>query len=217
MLSEERFERIWRWCARNQQMELLLQDLRKWGFAGDESLTRGVWTRPLNRLAIQAKLLMLSHLEATYGVPACNERRFLTWDEVKIMRRSNIGFGSNTMRHSSLTAEQGPSLEEELVQSREMVESKLKEDVSFLAYPNGAYNGHVIDAARKAGYTHCFTNRRGLFRRGANNHAIPRICVNDSVLVNGVPPLSPSRARFHLQNFVAVALAFAAFILRHLT
>ncbi len=215
MLPEERFARIWRWCSKRQQIGMLLQDLRKWGFTGGESLARKVWSRSLRRLTIHAKLLMLNHLEATYLVPDCEKRRFLTWDEVKIMRRSNITFGSHTMHHSALTAEPDSSLEEELVASREAIESRLQEEATYLAYPNGVYNQHVMDAARAAGYTHCFATQRGIVRRDADNCSIPRIHINDSVLVNRISALHPSRVRFHLQRFAGVALAIAAFTFHH--
>lgn len=210
MLPEERFARIWRWCGKRQQMEMLREDLRKWGFTGDESSARKVWSRPMRRLAIHAKLLMLNHLEAKYLVPDCGRRQFLTWDEVRIMRRSNITFGSHTMHHASLTAEPDPSLEEELAGSREAIASKLQEEVDYLAYPNGAFNQHVKDAARAAGYTHCFTAQQGIVRRDADAYSIPRIHINNAVLVNQNARLHPSRVRFHLQRFAGFALAAAA-------
>ena len=215
MLPEERFARIWRWCVKQRHIKLLLQDLRKWGLAGGDSEARYSWSRPLKRLAINAKLLMLSHLETAYGVPGCDKRRFLTWDEVKIMRRSNITFGSHTVHHSTLPAEPDLSLEEELVNSREMIESKLQEEISFLAYPNGAYDGHVMAAAYRAGYTHCFATEQGSFKRNANIFAIPRIHIDDSVIVNRISSLHASRVRFHLQHFVGPALLLSALALHH--
>jgi peptidoglycan/xylan/chitin deacetylase (PgdA/CDA1 family) len=215
MLPEERFARIWRWSVKQHHIKLLFQDLRKWGLAGGESQARSAWSRPLKRLAINAKLLMLNHLETTYGVPGCDKRRFLTWDEARIMRRSNITFGSHTVHHSTLTAEPDPSLEEELVNSREMIESKLQEEVRFLAYPNGSYDGHVMVAAHRAGYSHCFATDQGSFRRNANNYAIPRIHIDDSVVVNKISSLHASRVRFHLQHFVGPALLLGALTLRH--
>lgn len=215
MLPEERFVRIWRWCVKQQHIKLLLQDLRKWGLTGGESLLKQAWMRPLKRLAINAKLLMLSHLETTYCVPKCDKRRFLTWDEVKIMRRSNITFGAHTVHHSTLTAEPEPSLEEELVNAREMIESKLQEQVSLFSYPNGAFDRHVTEMARRVGYSHCFTKQQGSFRRNADQYAIPRIEIADSVVVNRFSSLHPSRVRLHLQHFVRPVLALAALALLH--
>jgi peptidoglycan/xylan/chitin deacetylase (PgdA/CDA1 family) len=200
-LPEERFVRIWQWCANHQNIHLLLRDLRKWGLNGGESPVRHTWSRLLKQLALNAKLLMLSHLENAYNVPERRERQFLTWDEVMIMRRSNISFASHTLHHSTLTAEQHPCLDEELRKSREMIEFRLQEEIRFLAYPNGAYDRRVIEAARQAGYSHCFTTEQGGFKRKANRFAIARININDSSVVNQISSLHASRVRFHLQHY----------------
>lgn len=205
MLPEERFVRIWGWCAGRQHLHLLLKDLRKWGLNGGSSLHRETWSRLLKRLALNAKLLMLNHLETTYNVPLPQERRFLTWEEVAIMRRNNIAFGSHTVHHSTLGMEQHPFLEQELRDSREMIESHLQEDVSLLAYPNGSYNSRVIAAARQAGYSYCFTTEQRSVAQNTNPFAIPRICVANTVVTDHFSALHPSRVRLHLQRFVARA------------
>jgi peptidoglycan/xylan/chitin deacetylase (PgdA/CDA1 family) len=199
MLPEERFAQIWRWCARHQHVQHLLRDLRKWGLNGGESLARQTWSHLLERLALNAKLLMLSHLENTYSVPGCKERRFLNWDEVRAMRRNNITFGSQTAHHCTLTAEQHPFLEEELSNSRGTIELQLQEEIRYLAYPNGLYDKRVMEAARQAGYTHCFTTEQGRFRRNPDCFAIPRISM-DTLMGNRFYPLPLSSADLRVQH-----------------
>jgi peptidoglycan/xylan/chitin deacetylase (PgdA/CDA1 family) len=80
MLPEERFAQIWRWCVKHQHIEHLLSDLRKWCLNGGEAPAWQACSHLLQRLALNAKLLMLSHLENTYSVPRCKERRFLNWE-----------------------------------------------------------------------------------------------------------------------------------------
>jgi peptidoglycan/xylan/chitin deacetylase (PgdA/CDA1 family) len=214
-IPEERFARVWHWCETHQHLDLLLQDLRKWGLTADKSHDRQVWSRMLKRLAINAKMLMLSHLETAYGVPGCETRHLLTWDEVRIMRQSNITFGSHTMHHSTLTAEQQPALDEELRNSREVIESNLGETVRFLAYPNGRYDSRVIEAARRAGYSHCFVTQHGSVGRDANPFAIHRINIDDSAVVDGIFSLNASRTRFHLQHYIGSAALLAVLALAH--
>lgn len=214
-IPEERFARIWRWCEAHHHLDLLVQDLGKWGLSGGNSRDRRTWSAPLRRLAIHAKKLMLSHLEAAYGVPECELRRIVTWDEARIMQRSGITFGSHTMHHSTLSVEQQPDLEKELLESRWEIESELGEPVRWLAYPNGAYNSRVIEAARKAGYSHCFTTEEGGLYRGANPYAIPRINIDDASVIGRMRSLHPSRARFHLQHFYGLAALLAGLTLWH--
>ena len=202
VLPEERFARIWQRCVKQGYLKFLLRDLRTWGLDGGESQTRQTWSRLAKRLALNARMLMLSHLENAYDVPECKDRKFLNWDEVKIMRRGDISFGSHTLNHSTLTAEQHPSLGEELRRSREIMEFRLQEEIRLLVYPNGAYDARVIEAARQAGYTHCFTTELGNFSREANRFAIPRVGIDDSVVANPMSSFHASRARFHLQHLV---------------
>jgi peptidoglycan/xylan/chitin deacetylase (PgdA/CDA1 family) len=214
-IPEERFARIWQWCEAHHHLELLLQDLRKWGLSGGNSHDRRTWSAPLRRLAIDAKTLMLSHLETAYNVPGCESRRIMTWDEARIMQRSGITFGSHTMHHSTLSAEQPAELEKELLESRWEIESELGASVRWLAYPNGAYNSRVIEIARKAGYSHCFTTEEGGLRRSANPFAIPRINIDDASVVGRIGALHPSRVRFHLQHFYGSAALLAGLTLWH--
>jgi peptidoglycan/xylan/chitin deacetylase (PgdA/CDA1 family) len=195
MLPEDRFVRIWRWCVAHQHVPQLLRDLRKWGLSGGDSSAIETWSRLLETLALNAKLLMLSHLENTYNVPACQERQFLNWDEVRAMRRNRITFGSHTAHHATLTAEHSPSLEEELTEARTTIGFQLQENVGFLAYPNGLYNKQVMEAAREAGYSHCFTTTPGTLRRKFDLFAIPRIRIGDLVVGNyRIPPHSSDAA-----------------------
>ena len=212
-IPEERFARIWQWCEARHHLDLLLQDLHKWGLSGGDMHDRRTWSAPLRRLAVHAKMLMLSHLETAYGVPECEARRILTWDEARIMQRNGITFGSHTMHHSTLSAEQQPDLEKELVESRWEIESELGEAVRWLAYPNGAFNSRVTEAARKAGYSHCFTTEEGGLCRGSNPFAIPRINIDDASVIGRIGSLSPSRARFHLQHFYGSAALLAGLTL----
>lgn len=202
VLPEERFARIWNWCAGENHLPNLLQDFKKWGLNGGEAPTRSICSKLLKRFPIDAKLLMLDHLEASYGVPPCKERRFLTWDEVRIMRRDNITFGSHTMRHCALSAEQYPSIEQELRDSRKAIETQLGEEVRVLAYPNGSWDRRVVETARQAGYTHAFTTEEGAFRVSSDPMTIPRLNVDDAAVVGKVPSLHTSRARFYLQHAV---------------
>lgn len=213
MIPEERFARIWQWCEAHHHLDLLFLDLQKWGLAGGESYDRYVWSSLLRRLPISVKVLMLNHLETTYGVPESESRKLLTWEEARAMQRSQITFGSHTLHHSTLTTETQRALEEQLRESREEIESNLGVAVRWLAYPNGAYDNRVVEAARRAGYSHCFSTEEGGVDRGANPFAIHRINIDDSSIVGRIRSLHVSRARFHLQNYIGSAALLAGLAL----
>jgi peptidoglycan/xylan/chitin deacetylase (PgdA/CDA1 family) len=81
--------------------------------------------------------------------------RPLTWDEIREMSASTVEFGSHTVSHCCLTKVSPEQLDEELVDSKLRLERETRKPVTALAYPfggRGAFNGTVIEAARRAGY-----------------------------------------------------------------
>lgn len=208
-IPEERFARIWKWCEAHGQREYLLRDLSEWGLPGEDAKDCRTWSRLTKRLASEAKRLMLTHLEGSYGVPECEDRRMLTWDEVRVMRQHDVTFGSHTQQHSTLTAEQASALTDQLVESRRAIEGELGEKIRWLAYPNGAYNPIVMDAARRAGYSHGFTTERGGVRRSTGAMTIPRINIDGASIGGSDGLLDGPRTRFHLQRYLGLAILLA--------
>ena len=155
MLPEERFGRIWRHCEATHRLSQLTYDLTKWGAVHSQSKERVTWSRFLKRLTYNTKQLLLAHLEDSYQVPSDPRRRLLTWDEVRLMARNEITFGSHTVHHCTLTAEQDSNILQELRRSREDIWEHLHLQPKFFAYPNGGYNPRIINLVREAGYTSC--------------------------------------------------------------
>ena len=201
MLPEERFARVWRSCAAREQLQLLLKDLQRWGAGSSGSLDMHSWSRKIKRLPLDAKHMMLCHLEETYRVPQDNRRRFMTWEEALIMNQNGITFGSHTVRHSTLKAEQPATILQELIESRHMIDTKLGKATTLLAYPNGSYDERVMELAAEAGYLHAFTTEYGYHNRKIRPLAIPRLSMADSVVTDQETALHAPRTRLYLQRF----------------
>lgn len=199
MLPEERFARIWNCCEANNQIINLQEDLRAWGVSG-AGIGRWAWAGRLKRLPLDAKLLMLSHLEETYAIPKDGIRRFLTWEEARVMQRAGITFGSHTVRHSTLKTEGYATILQELTESRQTIFKQLGQAAHYLAYPNGAYDERVIGLAEEAGFTHGFTTQPGFVRRDTCPFAIPRISMADMIVTDNSLLLHRSRTRLYLQQ-----------------
>lgn len=76
----------------------------------------------------------------------------LSWDQVVLMHRNEVDFGSHTVHHFDLTTLAVPVLDHELRESRRALESRLGEGISAVAYPSGECNSTVVSRARAAGY-----------------------------------------------------------------
>ena len=66
----------------------------------------------------------------------------------------------------------------ELRESRRVIESRLVETVSAVAYPSGRYNETVVERARLAGYLAGWKKGGGPVQPGANMFLLPRVRVN---------------------------------------
>lgn len=86
----------------------------------------------------------------------------LSWEQVREMAASGISFGSHCKTHSILTHLNEAQLDDELVDSKHLLETALRRPIDFIAYPNGDYDRRVLRFAGKAGYLAAFTCRSGV-------------------------------------------------------
>lgn len=104
---------------------------------------------------------------------------FLTWDDCREMERAGMRFGSHTTSHARLSALDPDTVETELRDSKQAIESELGRDCDHFCAPYGIA-GHDFDPARDgalaraAGYRSFATGTRGPMRRGADPLALKR-------------------------------------------
>ena len=75
----------------------------------------------------------------------------ISWFQITEMATSGIAFGSHTVSHPNLTRISNEDLTRELVESKNVLESKLQQTIDTIAYPIGtpsAFNSNVLSAAR---------------------------------------------------------------------
>jgi len=94
---------------------------------------------------------------ATGELRGAGPRPLLTWDELRDLHRHGWEIGSHTLTHPDLTALGDDALEHELRGSRELIEGEIGGPCTSLAYPYGAADERVVEAARLAGYEIAFT------------------------------------------------------------
>lgn len=89
-----------------------------------------------------------------------NERP-LTWEEVKIMDKAGIEFGSHSKTHPFLTQISKDELKKELVDSKRRIEEVLGHQIDSFAYPFGdvdSFNEQTKKALVEARYSYGYTN-----------------------------------------------------------
>lgn len=78
----------------------------------------------------------------------------LSWEDVKVMQKEGIEFGSHTLNHANLG--QGRYIDDEIVESKKVIDKELDTETLAISYPFGLlkdFNQRVKDKSREAGYT----------------------------------------------------------------
>lgn len=88
------------------------------------------------------------------GFVQSNSRQFLSPAELReLVMLPNVTIGAHGLTHIALTACNDHELQNELFSSKHFLEDMIGRPVTALAYPYGAVNMRVRDAAQAAGYT----------------------------------------------------------------
>ena len=107
----------------------------------------------------------------------------LQWGEILGMAREGIvTIGSHGKRHSNLTTCTDEELEEDIVESRRIIEQKLDRECRMFCYPGGKCDERVKRFVMMAGYSCAVTTENGFEAKGdEDKFAWPRISIGRSV------------------------------------
>jgi len=115
------------------------------------------------------------------GPPPTTERELLDWSEIETMVAGRIDFESHSRSHAILTGIDLQSAHGELRDSQRALESRGLGAARVIAYPSGAFDRSVCEAAEAAGYRAAVTMRKGLASRGSNPFELERIPIHDDI------------------------------------
>jgi len=141
---------------------------------------RGDLGKILRRVSDNKRLSLLDELENQAAVNVAEEEyklaRPLRWNEVDLMSETGIEIGSHTLSHPFLENMDELTIKKEIIDSKLIIEQKIKKEVTSISYPAGNYNQYVLDAVKEAGYKYGVGYRHGLEALNKENRLqIPRI------------------------------------------
>lgn len=110
----------------------------------------------LKRLGLPATIFLTTSFIGT--------ERYLSWDEVKAMDGAGISFGGHTVTHPRLTRIRPEEAKEEILKSKQEIESRIGKHCSCFCYPYGDVNEAVKELVRECGYESAVVTppRRGI-------------------------------------------------------
>ena len=100
---------------------------------------------------------------------------FVTWEQVSAMASDGITIGSHTMHHSYLPLVKEEQLMDELLGSKQAIESRIRQPVHYLSYPIGGFTPQAQAVTRQAGYLAACTTNRALKPARLDRYALRRI------------------------------------------
>ena len=194
MLPEERLWRVWQSASRQDR----LPEVSRTMDAG-ETISYSEAQRRFKQTPTVSKIALLTRLEQALSPDKPKRRSFMTWDQIRIMRSAGIDFGSHSVLHTGLGAEQDSVIRQELSGSFQLLRDQISSDPKYLAYPNGLYDDRVIRLAQETGYEAAFTTLRGRVKANAcSRFELPRMPLDNMVANSSDGRFSEARTRLHI-------------------
>jgi peptidoglycan/xylan/chitin deacetylase (PgdA/CDA1 family) len=105
------------------------------------------------------------------SVGSVGSDQFMTWNEIIEMKNNGMAIESHAMSHTPLhTIKSKDTLSHELKASKDIIESKLDNQVTAISFPHGSYNQQIIMAAAEMGYdVMCTSDIRCIYNTSFNN------------------------------------------------
>jgi peptidoglycan/xylan/chitin deacetylase (PgdA/CDA1 family) len=104
-----------------------------------------------------------------------------SWEELRRMSRSLVSFGSHTLTHPMLRSLRLEALQEELRDSRRLIEERLGRAAEFFAYPDGEHHAAAREFVR-AYYRGAFVCAPQAVEPGVDHYLLPRLALPRGVL-----------------------------------
>lgn len=140
----------------------------------------------LERLSLPATFFVVSQWIGSNIVPWWDGNRgqyhtWMTWDQVRDLRRRGFEVGSHTRTHSDLGAITGDCARQEIMGGRQEVEAQLEERIDLFAYPYGG-SQHMAEENRElvkeAGFRCCCSCYGGVTGSGDDPFHLQRVAIS---------------------------------------
>lgn len=112
--------------------------------------------------------------KSTDRLPAIAGGSMLSWEEIMEMHRCGIDFGAHTLTHQDLTRLPLELIEEEIYESKAIIEDMLSSSVNYFAYPYGRYHNLCREIVRKHFDCAC-SDKLGLLNSSSDLYALERV------------------------------------------
>jgi peptidoglycan/xylan/chitin deacetylase (PgdA/CDA1 family) len=103
---------------------------------------------------------------------------YMDWGEVGEMAAAKVSFGSHALSHRILTQIERDDARQEIRESKRLIEEKLGNAITAIAYPNGNCDPEIEKMVDESGFKMGFIMGGGYVSKGSNPMTLPRINVH---------------------------------------
>lgn len=137
----------------------------------------------LRKVTNETRKMLCADLERRVELPRAElSSRMLTWEQVRIMQGAGVEFGGHTMTHPAVSRLNTKALDEELVESKGLLEERLGKEVRHFAYPFGKSADCGLEASailERAGYQSAVTTIGGVNTFGSKRYELARVSLGE--------------------------------------
>ena len=129
----------------------------------------------LQKYELPATIFLVSQ-----SVGRSNDR--LNSEDIKMMKKGNIEFGSHTANHKILSGVDFETAFKEIAGSKKELEHIIEGEVAFLAYPKGKkehFNSFIKRTVEKAGYKAAVSTENGEIKSDSDLFELKRVGIRD--------------------------------------
>ncbi len=103
--------------------------------------------------------------------------KYISWSQVIEMRRGGMSIGSHTLNHPYLTELTLLSIKAQLEDPKRIIEGKLGEEITSLAYPYGDFDWDIERLTKEAGYKIAVSSEPGMNDQDTSLFKLKRISI----------------------------------------
>lgn len=118
---------------------------------------------------------------STLFIPADFIGERLTVNELKEMKASGMAIMSHSLTHRELASMTAKEQAEEIIKSKQKLDSLLSQDTRHFCYPNGSYNSDTLRLLREQGFKLAVTIEPGWVKPSDDRLTLKRVWVGNSV------------------------------------
>jgi len=108
----------------------------------------------------------------------------LTFSEIRDMVQNGMTIGSHSVNHDNMANMDPKTLNNELSQSKKVLEQNLGIQIKYFSYPGGAYSDNTIIATENAGYSAAVTTKHKVYQQivmSSSLYTLPRIHIDNEM------------------------------------